>query len=53
VSTGASILTFNAEEECQEVGCFYHPTNWWVEELIRSGKDPREVAQVEDEDFFF
>jgi MoaA/NifB/PqqE/SkfB family radical SAM enzyme len=53
VSTGASIQTFNAEEECQEVGCFYHPTNWWVEELIRSGKDPREVAQVEDDDFFF
>jgi len=52
VRTGASIQTFDAEEECQAVGCFYHPTNWWLEELIRSGKDIREIAHVEDDDFF-
>jgi len=50
--TGASIQTFDAEEECREVGCFYHPTNWWIEELIRSGKDTCEIAHVEDDNFF-
>ena len=50
--TGTSIQTFDAEEECHEVGCFYHPTNWWLEELIRSGTDTREITCVEDDNFF-
>jgi wyosine [tRNA(Phe)-imidazoG37] synthetase (radical SAM superfamily) len=52
VRTGVLIQTFDAEEECREVGCFYHPTNWWIEELIRSGTDIREIAPVEDDNFF-
>ena len=52
VRTGTSIQTFDAEEECHEVGCFYHPTNWWLEELIRSGTDIREITHVEDDNFF-
>jgi MoaA/NifB/PqqE/SkfB family radical SAM enzyme len=50
--TGASIQTFDAEGECHEVGCFYHPTNWWLEELIQSGTDTREITHVEDDNFF-
>ena len=52
VRTGTSIRTFDAEEECHEVGCFYHPTNWWLEELIRSNTDIREITHVEDDNFF-
>jgi len=52
VRTGASIQTFDAEKECHEVGCFYHPTNWWLEELILSGTDAREITCVEDDNFF-
>lgn len=52
VRTGTSIRTFDAEEECHEVGCFYHQTNWWLEELIRSNTDIREITHVEDDNFF-
>jgi len=47
-----SILTFNAEEECQEVGCFYHQTNWWLENFIRSGRDVGDLPMVGDDNFF-
>ena len=52
VRTGTSIRTFDAEEECHEVGCFYHQTNWWLEEVIRSNTDIREITHVEDDNFF-
>ena len=52
VRTGTSIQTFDAKEECHEVGCFYHQTNWWLEELIRSNTDIREITHVEDDNFF-
>jgi wyosine [tRNA(Phe)-imidazoG37] synthetase (radical SAM superfamily) len=47
-----SITTFNAEAECNVVGCFYHGTNWWLEEFIHSTKDIREISTVEDDNFF-
>jgi len=50
--TAESILTFDAEEECKEVGCFYHRTNWWLEEFIHSDKDVHEIEKVENDNFF-
>lgn len=51
--TGQSILTFDAQEECKEVGCFYHHANWWLEEFIQSKEDIEELEKVENENFFF
>lgn len=50
--TGKSISTFNAEEECKVVGCFYNQTNWWLEEFIQSDRDINEIETVEDHEFF-
>jgi len=50
--TAQSILTFDAEEECKDVGCFYNRTNWWLEELIRSKKDIHQIEKLEDDNFF-
>ena len=50
--TATSLLTFNAERECQVVGCFYHHTNWWLENLIESDKDIESILNVEDDNFF-
>ena len=50
--TAESILTFDAEEECKEVGCFYHRTNWWLEEFVHSKKDVHEIEKVENDNFF-
>ena len=50
--TAKSIITFDAEEECKEVGCFYNRTNWWLEEFIRSKEDAQKVERVENDNFF-
>ena len=50
--TAASILTFNAEEECKDVGCFYNRSNWWLEEFIRSREDVHQIEKLEDDNFF-
>lgn len=50
--TGKSISTFNAEEECKVVGCFYNQTNRWLEEFIQSDRDINEIETVEDHEFF-
>jgi len=50
--TAQSVLTFNAEEECKDVGCFYNRTNWWLEEFIRSQKDLHQIEKLEDDNFF-
>ncbi len=50
--TAKSILTFDAEEECKDVGCFYNRTNWWLEEFIRSKEDLCELEKVENDNFF-
>jgi wyosine [tRNA(Phe)-imidazoG37] synthetase (radical SAM superfamily) len=50
--TATSILTFDAEEECKDVGCFYNRTNWWLEESIHSKEDVRQIEKIEDDNFF-
>jgi molybdenum cofactor biosynthesis enzyme MoaA len=50
--TAQSILTFDAEEECKDVGCFYNRTNWWLEEFIHSKEDVHELEKVENDNFF-
>ena len=51
-SVAKSILDFDAEEECKEVGCFHNETNWWLESLIRSKEKVHEIKKVEDDNFF-
>ena len=48
----ALAASFDAEEECKEVGCFYHHTNWWLDGLVRSEEDLQDIRKVEDENFF-
>jgi MoaA/NifB/PqqE/SkfB family radical SAM enzyme len=50
--TARSILTFDAEEECKDVGCFYNRSNWWLEEFIHSGEDVQELEKIENDNFF-
>jgi wyosine [tRNA(Phe)-imidazoG37] synthetase (radical SAM superfamily) len=50
--TAKSIVTFDAEEECKDVGCFYNRTNWWLEEFIHSKEDIHELEKVENDNFF-
>jgi len=50
--TAQSIVTFDAEEECKDVGCFYNRTNWWLEEIIRSQEDIDTLEKVENDNFF-
>jgi MoaA/NifB/PqqE/SkfB family radical SAM enzyme len=47
-----SILTFDAREECKDVGCFYNRTNWWLEEFIHSKEDVHDLEKVENDNFF-
>ncbi len=50
--TAQSIMTFDAEEECKDVGCFYNRPNWWLEEFIQSKEDVHELEKVENDNFF-
>jgi len=50
--TAQSIMTFDAGEECKEVGCFYNRTNWWLEKFIRSKQDVHELEKIENDNFF-
>ena len=50
--TARSILTFDAEEECKDVGCFYNRSNWWLEEFIHSGEDVQALEKIENDNFF-
>jgi len=50
--TARSILTFDAEEECKDVGCFYNRSNWWLEEFIHSGEDVHGLERIENDNFF-
>jgi hypothetical protein len=47
-----SIATFDAEEECKVIACFYHHVNWWVENFIHSQKSVDEIEKTEDDNFF-
>ena len=50
--TARSILSFDAEGECKEVGCFYNRSNWWLEEFIHSGGDVGKLEGIENDNFF-
>jgi len=50
--TAQSIMTFDAEQECKDVGCFYNRTNWWLEEVICSKEDIHTLESVENDNFF-
>ena len=50
--TAESIMTFDAGEECREVGCFYNRSNWWLEKFIRSTEDVDELERIENDNFF-
>jgi hypothetical protein len=47
-----SIMTFDAEAECKDVGCFYNRAAWWLEEFIRSRRDVHDLEKVENDNFF-
>lgn len=36
--TAAILERFDASQECKQVTCLYNSANWWIEELIASGK---------------
>jgi magnesium-transporting ATPase (P-type) len=46
-------MTFDAEKECEEVGCFYNRTNWWLEEFIHSKEEIHELEKVENDNFSY
>jgi wyosine [tRNA(Phe)-imidazoG37] synthetase (radical SAM superfamily) len=50
--TAESILTFDAEEECKDVGCFYNRSNWWLEKFIHSREDINQIEEIENDNFF-
>jgi len=52
LTTAKSIMTFDAEEECKEVGCFYNRSNWWLEKFIRSDEDVHGLEKIENDNFF-
>lgn len=52
LGTARSILTFDAEKECKDVGCFYNQSNWWLEKFIRSRRDVHELERIENDNFF-
>ena len=51
-ATEQSVEMFDASRECSVVGCFYHYTNWWLEEIIRSDVSIEEIEHVADDNFF-
>jgi len=50
--TAESIWTFEAERECETVGCFYNQVNWWLEHFIHSKRDIDEIESVGNDNFF-
>jgi len=51
-SLEGSIRTFNAEDECRVVACFYNQVNWWIERAIASDMDVSTIEPVVDNNFF-
>jgi len=47
-----SIRTFDAKEECKDVGCFYNRTNWWLENFIHSKEGVQSLEKIENDNFF-
>lgn len=42
---------FDASHECRHVTCLYHDVNWWIEGMVKDGRDPVEVG-AENADYF-
>ncbi|GAB4140145.1 MAG: hypothetical protein Fur0037_06590 [Planctomycetota bacterium] len=51
--TKALLDGFDASEQCREVTCLYHSTNWWIEGLIRSSADPGDLPAGEERGDYF
>ena len=51
--TAALLDNFDAGKNCAEVTCLYNETNWWIQRLIESSKDPDEIALVEEREDWF
>jgi len=47
-----SITRFHADKECSVIACFYHHTNWWMENFIQSERRPEDLQPAEDDNFF-
>ena len=47
-----SLTSFDAEQECSVVGCFYNHVNWWIENFILSNKSVDDLEKIEDDNFF-
>lgn len=47
-----NLIRFNPCRQCQDIACFYNPTNRWLEEFIESGKDTRGIKTCKDDNFF-
>ena len=54
-ATGESVAKlldgFDASHECRHVTCLYHDVNWWIEGMVKDGRDPVEVG-AENADYF-
>ena len=47
-----SLQSFDAANECCDIGCFYHHVNWWLEDFIRSGQPIEDIEAILDDNFF-
>ena len=51
-ATGAILDRFDAAQECKQVTCLYHDTNWWIEEAISSSEGLVDGPVPDAEDYF-
>ncbi|MDJ0522247.1 MAG: radical SAM protein [Planctomycetota bacterium] len=50
--TAAILERFDAAEECKEVTCLYHDTNWWIENAIRNPEGLIDGPVADSLDYF-
>ncbi len=50
--TAAILDRFDAAEECKEVTCLYHDTNWWIQRAIESAEGLTDGPVADAEDYF-
>ncbi|MGA1525733.1 MAG: hypothetical protein ACO4CZ_17335, partial [Planctomycetota bacterium] len=50
-STAALLDRFDASQNCREVTCLYHETNWWLEARIEDGESLGELAEDRGDTF--
>ena len=44
---------FDASEQCANVTCLYHSTNWWLQELIDRPEELEKIEPTDDTTDFF